>query len=154
MTELEYKKMIYEKASKVKTKKELNALIDEICKYKHDYGTIVYGCAAAMNAAFKVVNSSDMGGITGFHAGCLGWELVHEYMMVRPPCKIVQYEHMLFPQYESKFEKVIDPETHKFLINKAKESLEKDNEHASKAVLAHWEYVANGGIPFGYVVKE
>ena len=52
INEQEFKTDFYAKAAKVKTKEQLNALIDEITAFGHDYGTIVYGCMAAMKAAW------------------------------------------------------------------------------------------------------
>lgn len=151
MTELEYKEMIYKKASEVENKDDLNKLLDEITSHGHDYGSIVYGCMAAMKAAFKVVNNGSQGGITGFQAGCLGWECVHEFMMIKAPCKILDYGNMLYPQYKDKFEKTITQETWNGLQKKAEEKL-KEIEHVSSKVVTHWQSVKNGKVPFGYSV--
>lgn len=153
MTEQEYKEMIYKKASQVKTKEELNALLDEITEYKHDYGTIIYGIMAAMKASFRVVNESPNGGITGFQAGCLGWECVHEFMMIGSPARILDYNNLLFPQYKSKFDKVISQETWDNLVSKAKTNLI-ENKTAHPNVIAHWKSCADGILPFGFTIGE
>jgi hypothetical protein len=144
--------MIYKKAETVKTEPDLLAFLKEIKEYNHDYGTIVYGCMAAMKAAFKVVNNSPNGGITGFQAGCLGWECIHEFMSVKAPAKILQYDNMLYPQYQDKFEKVISRETWEDLQKKAKEHLNKDSGHPD--VVKHWRTIVDGHVPFGYSVND
>lgn len=153
MTEKEYKEMVYDKASKVKNKKELNNLLDEIIEYGHDYGSIVYGCMAAMKAAFNVVERSPNGGITGFQAGCIGWECVHEFMMTKPPCKLIDYNNMLYPQYQDKFEKTISQTTWDALQKKAGENLN-EKRSASDNIVAHWQSVRDGKIPFGFTISQ
>lgn len=105
MTEQEYKEFIYKKAEEINSEEALLDLIKEIKEFNHDYGTIIYGCMAAMIAAFKVINNGPRGGITGFQAGFLGWECVHKFMMINGPCRIIDYNNMLFPQYADEFEK-------------------------------------------------
>jgi hypothetical protein len=153
MTEQEYKEKVYGEAKNVSTTDELVDFINEIKEYEHDYGTIVYGLMAAMKAAFKVVNASPQGGITGFQASCLGWECIHEFMMVSGPLRIVQYEHLLYPQYKGDFEKTIDSETWVEIMSKANQLL-LDPQHASKEIISHWKSVAAGNVPFGYAVSE
>jgi len=154
MNEQEYRKQIYAKAEKVKTRPQFNELLDEITGHTHDYGTIIYGCMAAMKAAFRLVNEHPTGGITGFQAGVLGWECVEEFMMIKPPCKILDYNHLLFPQYSDHFDKVISKDTWKSLQKKAKENLAQDNKHTSSKVMKHWSSVVEGLLPFGFVLKE
>ena len=154
MTELEYKEMIYKKAEDVKSKEDLSSFLDEIANYSHDYGTIVYGCMAAMKASFKVINGGPNGGITGFQAGCLGWECVHEFMMIDSPAKLVDFNNMLYPQYQDKFEKTISQETWDNLQEKVKVKLSEADEHTHPNILAHWKTVAAGNIPFGYAISQ
>lgn len=154
MTEQEYKEQIYAKVKTVETKDDLVNLIDEITSYKHDYGTIVYGCMAAMKAAFRVVDNGPQGGITGFQAGCLGWECIHEFMAIDSPARLVDYNHMLYPQYQDNFEKTITSDTWDHLQKKAKEELASGKaEGAHPDVVGHWKTIAEGRIPFGYSIK-
>lgn len=152
MTEQEYKEMIYKKAEAVKTETDLSALLKEITEYKHDYGTIVYGVMAAMTGAFKVVNDSPNGGITGFQASCLGWECIRKFMMVEGPLRIMDFNNMLYPQYQDSFEKVMPIDTWEKLKEKAQERL-KEEIHANTKVKAHWQSIADGKIPFGWETK-
>jgi len=152
MSEKEYQKMIYEKAKKVKTKEELVLFLDEIMEFKHDYGTIVYGCVAAMKAAMKVINASPKcGGVTGYQAGFMGWEMIRDLMMVEGPLKLVDFNNMLFPQYEDKFQQTITSEIWEELQKKAKANL-LEREGAEKC-RKHWQSIVDGEVPFGWSVK-
>lgn len=153
-TEQQYKEEIYKKAKEVKTEKELLKLIEEIKTFNHDYGTIVYGCMAAMTAAFQVINEGPQGGITGFQAGCLGHELIQKFMMTQPPYRIMDYNNMLYPQYSDKFEKVISSDTWNDLKEKAQKSLNENALSTHPSVIAHWQSIVNGNVPFGYSVKQ
>lgn len=155
LTEKEYKALLDQKVELVNTLDDLNALIKEIVEYNHDYGTIVYGMVGAMKAAFRVVDKSPSGGITGFQAGFLGWALFREYSSVGDgPLKIVKYENMLFPQYEKSFtDRVIDKSTFEWLQNRAKENMSKYPD-AHELVKAHQTNIINGIVPFGFKLVE
>ena len=143
-------------AKEVKTKKDLISLLEKIETYKHDYGTIVHGCYAAMIGAFNYLNKQDCGGITGFQARCLAHELIQKFMMVKPPYKILDYNKMLYPQHRDNFEKTIRKDVFESLKEKANENLleyEKDK-LAHPSVVAHWRSIASGDVPFGYQIKE
>lgn len=151
MTEAEYKELIYKRVELIENLDQLNGLIKEIMEYDHDYGTIVYGCYAAMKAAFKVVNNSPNGGITGFQASCLGWEATKDFLSIRGPAKILDYDNLLFPQYEDDFKKTISVETWKHLQDKAAKELKIGG--GSPEVQKHWESIVAGKIPFGFTLK-
>lgn len=153
MAEQQYKEFIYKKASEVKTKEDFNKLFDEILEYDHDYGSIVYGCMAAMKGAFNAVNRDERsGGITGFQAGIIGWQCVAEFMHIKGSARILDYDDLLFPQYAHKFEKTISKSIWEETQNKAKENLAKDFGHPS--VRAHWQSIVDGNIPFGFAIKD
>jgi len=145
MTEAEYRKQVFPKANKVKTKEDLSKFIDEVTGFDHGYGTIVIGCAAVMKAAFRVVDNSPNGGITGFQAGCLGWEMIKEFMSIDGPAKIIDYDKMLYPQSTETFERVIKKSTWEHIQKKANENLDADKEHVHPNVLAKcWEKKCSG----------
>lgn len=152
MKELEYKEQIYKKADDVKTEADLVKLLRDITQFHHDYGTIVYGSMAAMKAAFNVVNNGPQGGITGFQAGCLGWECVHEFMMIKPPCKIVDYSNMLYPQYAAKFNRTISKSVWGHLQKEAARLLT-ESDIASSHCQNHWKSIVAGEVPFGFEVE-
>jgi hypothetical protein len=155
MTEKQYKEEIYKKASEVKTAEQLTALLKEIDEFNHDYGTIVYACMAAMTGAFNVVNNGKQGGITGFQAGCLGWEAVRKFLTMNDgPVRLQEFNNMLYPQYAENFEKTITPETWEFLQKEADKNLTENTKHTHPNVLNHWKSIKNGQVPFGYQVKE
>lgn len=153
MTEQEYKTEIYAKAKAVRTHEELDQLLADIQKYHHDYGTIVYGCFAAMLGAFNYINRSPSGGITGFQAGCIGWEAVREFLSIKGAARILDFNNLLFPQYEENFEKFISPEVWKDLQEKAQENLANEKQVADR-VREHWTLVAAGNVPFGFKVSK
>lgn len=153
-----YKKEMMERASKIKTADELAAFVKEISAFNHDYNTIVAGCMAAMKAAFCVVNASPNGGITGFQAGCLGWECVREFMYINGPARLLDFDHLLFPTYESYFDKTINTETWQWLREKAKKNLEEKTPEGHPQphpdVVSHWKSVVAGNLPFGFTIKD
>ena len=125
-------------------------------KYIHDYGTVCHAVAAAALGAAHAVGKKE--GITGFQAGCIMWSFIQEWMHIEGPAKLIQYEDMMYPQYEEKFDKRITKETHEWLIENAKKRLRdaaatKDM-MASSSVIEHWEKIASGWVPFGFRVDE
>lgn len=165
-TEQEFKKQAYEIAKSVTTTDELAEFIKFISDYPLDYGTAVYAQCAAMLAAQHVMNGGEQGGITGFQAGFIGWEMVKQFMSVGDcGLKIVDYENMLYPQYEERFGKTIPYKNFEALQKKAKEHIEKDDSAAQQekdkfgygmhpAVRRHMESIVNGVVPFGYVLID
>lgn len=157
MTEQEYKKYIYDIASEVKTKEQLDVLLTKVINSKYlDYGKIVYAICACMNATMRYIDYSPVGGITGFQAGFIGWEMVKEYMSVSkksPGLKIIDYENLLFPQYKDRFEKVISKDIWDNIQKQAKNYL-KESPDAHPNVIKHWQSIVDGKIPFGYKVKD
>ena len=155
MTEKEYRDYIYEKADKVKTKEQLDELLIEVIKSKDlDYGKIVYAMSACMIATAKYIDRSDVGGITGFQASFIGWEMIKEFFHEsKIGMRLVDYEDMLYPQYKEKFEKTISQNTWESLQKQAEINL-KESPNAHPKVIKHWKSIVEGKVPFGYKVKE
>lgn len=151
-TEKQARDIFEEKLKDVKTKQDLMDYMDFIENYEHDYGTIVIGMAFVMRAAFEVMDESKCGGITGFQAGCLGWEMVKEFMDVEGPARLLDFNKMLFPQYEDRFDKTISNSTWEHIQEEAKKKLSEDGLSVGR-VKGHWESIVEGNVPFGYVVK-
>lgn len=121
-------------------------------EYDHDYGTICHAIAASAIAAANAVNKSDKGGITGFQAGAVMWEMIKGWGVFGDgPKKMLCYEEMLYPQYGHHFW-TIPPHVWDHLQKKAKKNL-KDCQGSSPKVIAHWESIVSGEIPFGYMVE-
>ena len=155
MNEQEYKKYIYEKAKEVETKEQLDALLNEVINDQElDYGKIVYAISGCMLGVSNYIDRSDVGGITGFQASFIAWEMVEKFMHEsKIGMKITDFENMLYPQYKREFEKVITKDIWDSLQKQAKENLI-TIPYASPAVIKHWEKIADGVVPFGYEVVE
>lgn len=149
-----YKEEIETKAKAVKTKEDLDNLLNEITVKDHDYDSIVRACWAAMLGAFNYVNRSPIGGITGFQAGFIGWAAIMEFMGIKKdsPVRIVEYDKMLYPQYLEEFDKTISQKTWEYLQKEARKNLEK-HKSASPRVIEHWQSVVDGKVPFGYEIR-
>lgn len=121
--------------------------------YGHDYGTICHAIAAAGLAAMHAVDASPTGGITGFQASCIIWEVIgHWGSFTQGPKRMVCYHDMLFPQHAGKFEKTLSPDTWEYLQDEARKMLSDETVGAHPNVQAHWDRIANGIVPFGYAV--
>lgn len=136
--------------------KFLNHLMDD---FGHDYGTIVHALSAGMRATMHAMNEHKNGGITGFQASCIGWEMVRELFGQKGPARLLFYDHMLYPQYDDKFQKTIPESTWKYLKDEALRHVKEDDEAVSglKAhpdVRRHWLSISEGKVPFGHTVVE
>ena len=83
------------------------------------------------------------------------WDFIKNWTKMGNECglKLVDYDDMLYPQYEEKFEKTICKDNFELIQKKAMENLEKSKD-AHPAVIAHWRKIANGEVPFGYRVVD
>ncbi len=144
-----------EEASK-QTMETIDTFIKHIVNdYEHDYGTIVHAMAAGMLATFSAIDKSDQGGITGFQASCLMWEMVRKFggLNKNAPARLVDMENLLFPQFEDRFT-TISKSTAEWIKEEAKKKLAENSEHAHPDVIKHWEKIATGWIPFGLVLSK
>lgn len=144
----------YEQARKV-THETLPEFVRHVCDdYEHDYGTICHAVAAAALAGAYAVEHAPCGGITGFQSGAVMWEFIRAWQRFDGPLRLVQYDDMLYPQHEYKFvDKTIDRYTWERLQKLAMEHLTKEN-YASPRVIAHWQSIVDGVVPFGYSLNE
>lgn len=160
MDELEFKKDLVEKRSKITNFDELI----EFLKYVKDNCNRGYGEApraiaqAALAVAWQLASEF---GITGFQAGYVMFDFIRDwqYRGNKSGLKIVDYDKMLYPQYEYDFEKTIKGYTWSALQSEAQRLLEEDNEKEDEAkanpkVREHWESIVAGNVPFGYSVSE
>lgn len=125
--------------------------------YSHDYGTICHAVAACAIGAAWAADRAPSGDITGFQAGFVMWDFIKQWSFRDNECglKIVDYDKMLYPQYEDRFEKTIAPDTWKRIKEKAKEKLASDRDNAHPDVVRHWMKITDSDVPpFGYVIKE
>ena len=123
--------------------------------YIHDYGTICHAMSIASIAAMWAVNHTKSGGITGFQASCVMWENIKNWMTEYRdvPLRLVNYKDMLYPQYESKYQKILSDENFEWLQKEAVKNLA-DTDIAHPDVIAHWQTIADGMVPFGYVLQS
>lgn len=132
----------------------LSVFIQKLADYKHDYNTICYACGAAALAAATAIDRSPSGGITGFQAGAIMWEFVSEWLQEQnKPMRLIKYENLLYPQYNHDFDKVISQETADWLRDQAKLRLSERQDSAHPAVIAHWEAIVAGNLPFGFRIE-
>lgn len=117
------------------------------------YGTVPRAIAQAALATAQYL-ASDFG-ITGFQAGFVMWDFIEGWSFPDNKCgmNLINYDDMLYPQYDFRFEKAISKDTFNALREKAKELLE-NKSYAHPDVVSHWRSIIEGNVPFGYVVKE
>lgn len=146
----------YEEA-KNQTLETLPVFISNLVKnYSHDYDTICHAIAAAALAAARTVDKSGEGGITGFQAGCVMWSFIQEWTQKSQPLRLLDYENLLYPQYEDSF-KTIKKDTWEWLQKEAKRKIlenESSELGATEKVLAHWQSIVDGKIPFGLSLER
>ncbi len=116
------------------------------------YGTAPRAIAQAALATAWFL-SSDFG-ITGFQAGFVMWDFIRDWQCSDNECgmKILNYDDMLYPQCDYKFDKVISKDTFEALQKKAWNLW--NDRGAHPAVEKHWESIIHGEVPFGYKVKD
>jgi hypothetical protein len=146
--------------AKHQTLDTLPAFLDNLANnYIHDYGTICHAMAAAALGATEAIDKSPSGGITGFQAGAVMWEFIRQWKQVDGPMRLVNFDSMLYPQYQGDFEKTMSQETLDWLKKQAEKLIQENNTSsnnlkASSTVVEHWKFIASGGIPFGYTIKK
>ena len=124
--------------------------------YEHDYGTVCHAMAAIGLAAMWAFNKSEgaRGGITGFQAGCVMWEVIRHMNYENNKCglRLLDMDDLLYPQYEHKFT-AISKDTWDAVKKEAQNRLlERGNAHPD--VVAHWESIVNGKVPFGLKIED
>lgn len=143
-----------EKRSNIKTFEELTAFLDYVEKNCNiGYGEAPRAMAqASLAVAWYLANKF---GITGFQAGFVMWDFIRDWNYRNNECglKITNYDDMLYPQYDYKFDKTIRSSVFADLQKEAKKRLE-ERDGAHPAVVAHWQSIVDGVVPFGYEVSD
>ena len=154
MNEFEVRDELREKRSNIKTFEDLTAFLKDVeTNYNCGYGEAPRAMSQACLAVAWYL--ADKFGITGFQASFVMWDFIRDWQYSSNKCglKIVDYDNMLYPQYQYKYEKTITPWVWGELQNEAKNRLaERDSAHPD--VKAHWESIVAGNVPFGYKVVE
>ena len=144
--------------AKKQTLETLPAFINHVMNdYIHDYGTVCHAISACAIAAAWAANDCEgaWGGITGFQASFVMWDFVRQWSYPRnkTTLKILDFDNMLYPQHEYHFQKTISVETWQGIQRRANELLS-EKEYAHPDVVAHWNSIVDGHIPFGYTLKD
>ncbi|AMR77632.1 hypothetical protein [Cupriavidus nantongensis] len=140
--------------AKAMTVETLPAFIQKLTtEYHHDYGTICHAIAAAGIAAMWAVERAPCGGITGFQGGAITWQVLQHWQGIQGPARIVEFDLMRFPQYESKFA-AIPREAWEHLQKKAAADLAGGSANMHPNVVAHMESIVAGSVPFGYRIED
>lgn len=143
----------YEEAKQVDSVEALSEFMTRLnSDYQHDYGTVCHMIASSAIAAATAANKGPQGGITGFQAGAVMWEFIQHWQGYKGPLKLLNYENLLYPQYEHTFT-TISHDTWEWVQEEAKKKLSTVSEVAS-TVERHWQSIANGELPFSLKVEE
>lgn len=123
--------------------------------YHHDYGTIVHAINAGMIATFNAMNRDPgaHGGITGFQASCLVWPIIRKFVGISGPARIVQYDKLLYPQYEYDFTQ-LSGETWVWLKKEAQKKIDEGGDTVAPEVFEHWKSIVAGDVPFGFIINN
>ena len=88
--------------------------------YEHDYGTVTHAVGAcAVGAAWAACK---IAGLTGFQASFVMWDFIRYWSFRTNKCglRLLNWDDMLYPQSEYKFEKRIHPDIWKRIQDEAK----------------------------------
>ena len=145
------------KQAEKQTLKTLPDFINHVMNdYSHDYGTVCHAVAACALAAAWAANEEPNGGITGFQASFVMWDFIKQWSFThnKTGLRIVDFDNMLYPQYENKFNKTISKDLWERLQDEAKNLLAESGRNANPAVVSHWKSISAGVVPFGYTVED
>ena len=138
--------------------KFINHLMND---YEHDYGTCVKAVTAAMIGTFATFNKQE--GFTGFQVGFIPWMMMDEFWgESKVGRRVIDFDKMLYPQYDFMYEKTITPKTFARLKEVAQKKIEEaaealangDENYVCNNVYRHWKSIAEGNIPFGYKISD
>lgn len=153
MNEFEIKKELVEKRKNIKDFPDLVAFLEDV---KNNYNTDYGGAPRAIAQASLAVAwyLAEEFGITGFQAGCTMWDFIKDWEYPTNECglRILDFDKMLYPQYQHRFEKTINSDTWNNIQKAACKQLE-DAKYAHPDVVAHWQSIVDGNVPFGYTVS-
>lgn len=124
--------------------KFINHLMND---YEHDYGTCVKAVSAAMLGTFWAFDKQE--GFTGFQVTFIPWLMMKEFWgKSEVGRKVIDFDDMVFPQYEDRFRNTISKKLFERLQKRASEFIEEGSLHPD--VKKHMESIVAGEVPFGY----
>lgn len=155
LDEFEMRDLLKDKRKKIETFDDLIEFLTYVkdnCNY--DYGVAPRSIAQASLAVAWYF--SNIFGIIGFQSGFVMTDFIRDwrYQNNKLGFKIVNYDDLLYPQYEDYFDKVISKDNWKKLQEEVRERLDNDSNGASSKVIMHWLRIVNGEVPFGFKVEE
>ena len=152
--EFEAKEILEKERKNIKSLDDLMNYIQNI-RDNYDIGYDTAPRAIAQAALATSYYLADMFGTTGFQAGFVMWDFIKDWSFRGNKCglKIVNYDDMLYPQYNYKFQKTIKKDTFEALQKAAENNLKK-HQFSSSAVIKHWKSIVDGNVPFGYIIED
>lgn len=154
INEFEVRDELREKRENITTFDDLTAFIKDVEEnHNYDYGVAPRAIAqASVAVAYYLAGKF---GITGFQAKTVMWDFIRDWAYRNNDCglKLVNFDHMLYPQYADEFDKTISTATWSSLQAIAEARLD-NKEYAHQDIITHWESIAAGNVPFGYIVKD
>ena len=154
MNEFELRDKLKEDRENIKSFDELISFLQNVkenCNY--GYGEAPRAIAQAALATAWYLSSEF--GITGFQASFVMWDFILDWQYRNNKCglKMIDYDDMLYPQYEHKFEKTLSTYTFEALQKEASKLFE-NSKGAHQEGIKHWESIVDGKVPFGYMLKD
>lgn len=148
----------YKKAYE-QTADTLGDFVKSVMAQDLDYGTVCEAVATCAIAAIHAANETENGGVTGFQMGAIMWQIIREmnYRDNASGLKIINYDEMLFPQYEYHFDKKIRRDIWEALQAEAKRRLEdipNKSYPINPHIESHWKSIVDGKVPFGFTIDE
>lgn len=146
--EFAIKKELEEKRKNIGSFEELAEFLKDIKdNYNAGYGGAPRSIAQACLATGWFLSSEF--GITGFQAGCVMWDFIcgWSYTNNEVGLQIIDYDNLLYPQYDYKFENfTISNRQKDKLIEVAQSRLDTET-MAAPAVINRWKELAAGVMP-------
>jgi hypothetical protein len=142
------------------TKDTLMDFINHVMNdYFHDYNTICQAISACMMATMSACDKYDCAGITGFQASAIMWEIVkHIHLGGNCGMRLIDYDDILFPQYDYKFDSTVIPkDIFSAIVDEARKRIadsENNNSYVHPKVLDRWKCLADGNVPNGFSVGD
>ena len=91
-------------------------------KDSNDYGSIARALGYGAVVTARAMDRSPQGGITRFQAGFVMWTFIRKYMYSdnKSGLRVVDYDKLLYPQYEDYFSNTISASGWKLLQEEAR----------------------------------
>jgi len=132
----------------VKTREELDAILNNLSTRKQDYGTCVYSVSIATVATYNYMNT--VVGSSGFQAGCADIDFIARVRGLKNGFQIIDFSNVIYPLYFNNTEKF--PNATDILLNnleviaiEVQKRLKDYKENGSKGihpdVLNHWHMI-------------